>query len=121
MHNIIKKALSDEHVLIAKCIFKGMTNAQIADKINCSQSSVSYKLNALFSKYNAKNKIEFIIHIFAQIMSSNKERIKIQEETIKYYEKEIENIKKIIIGLLKNRRHPENYQYWCLEAKKHFN
>ena len=51
MSDKAKDKLSENQSLIVKCVFKGMTIAQIAKKIHCSQSSISYHLNILYSKY----------------------------------------------------------------------
>ena len=120
MHDIFNKNLPDEHILIAKYIFKGYTNSQIAQKINRSTSGASYKIYSLFEKYKAKNRIEFIVNIFAKIINIKKEEIQKQEELIMNYENKIECIKKIIVGLIKNKSNSDNFKYWCSEAKKHF-
>ncbi len=84
----MKKNLRDrimrEHRFIAKCIFQGLTIAQIAKKLGCSESTVSNRLNSLFKKYKAKNRFEFIISVFGQIIENQK---------ILYNKIEVENLK----------------------------
>lgn len=81
-----------EHRFIAKCIFQGLTIAQIAKKLNCSESTVSNRLNGLFKKYKAKNRFEFIISVFGQIIENQKEMYnKVHTENLKL-RKSIENL-----------------------------
>ncbi len=92
----MKKNLQDrimrEHRFIAKCIFKGLTIAQIAKKLNCSESTVSNRLNGLFKKYKAKNRFEFIISVFGQIIENQKTiQQKVELENLKL-RKSIENL-----------------------------
>ena len=83
-----------EHRVIAKCIFKGLTIAQIAKKLDCSESTVSNRLNTLFRKYKAKNRFEFVISVFGQIIENQKNvQQKIELENL--------NLKKTINTLLK--------------------
>lgn len=72
MKKNMKDRIMREHKIIAKCIFKGLTIAQIAQKLNCSESTVSNRLNGLFKKYKAKNRFEFIISVFGQIIENQK-------------------------------------------------
>ena len=81
-----------EHRFIAKCIFQGLTIAQIAKKLNCSESTVSNRLNGLFKKYKAKNRFEFIISVFGQIIENQKEMYnQVHTENLKL-RKSIENL-----------------------------
>ena len=96
-----KKNLQDrimcEHRFIAKCIFQGLTISQIAKRLNCSESTVSNRLNGLFKKYKAKNRFEFIISVFGQIIENQK---------IIQHKIELENLKlrKSIETLLKKTK-----------------
>ena len=48
MRKVFKEKLVEEHKLITKCIFSGLTIAQIANKLNYSQSTVSNRMNSLY-------------------------------------------------------------------------
>ena len=113
-----KSKFTKEHVDIAKYIFKGLTIAQIAQKTNCSASNVSYKLNALFKKYNASNRFQFIISVFSEIINSHKITINSKNLELAKLEVELEKLKEITQNLIKNKNNKENYSYWELEAQK---
>ena len=119
MENIKHKQLSSEQALIAKYIFKGYTIAQIASKLNCATSTVSYKMQALFEKYNSKNKLDFMLNIFSHMNNSNKQILDKKNHEIARLEVKYEDLKDILCGLVKNRKNEEHYTYWLNQAKKH--
>lgn len=110
--------MTKEHICIAKYIFKGLSPAQIANKMSCSISSVFYKTNALYAKYNVKNRFEFVISVFSEILDKNKQTIDSKNKELAKLEIELEKIKKITCNLLKYKDHKEHYSYWEAEAKK---
>ncbi len=117
MSNVFNQDLSIEQLKIAKSILKGKTHAQIAYELNCSTSSVAYKINNLFEKLNVKNRAEFTTIVISQIIKNNKEMINSQKELIRKYEKEKKNLKSIIANLLTSKNDNSNYQFWCDKAK----
>ncbi|MBQ4646492.1 MAG: helix-turn-helix transcriptional regulator [Candidatus Gastranaerophilales bacterium] len=113
------KALSENHSKIVKCIFKGMTIAQIAKEMYCSQSCVSYHISSLYAKYKAKTRSEFILSVFGEIMDKYKSLIDLKNSKIIYLNKQNINIKKILEGLIINQENKEAFEYWVLQAQKY--
>ena len=110
--------LSENQSLIVKCIFKGMTIAQIAKQIHCSQSCVSYHISSLYEKYKAKTRSEFILTVFAQIVDNYKSLIDLKNSKVTYLLAQNNKLKKILANLLDDEKTPDDHNYWVLEAKK---
>ena len=91
--------LSSSESLIVKCIFKGMTIAQIAKQIHCSQSCVSYHLNSLYTKYKAKNRNEFILSVFGEIIDNYKSLIDLKNSKLSYLLAQNAKLKKMLFEL----------------------
>ena len=119
MENIKNKKLTQEQAKIAKYIFKGYTISQIASKMNCATSTISYKMQSLFERYNSKNKLDFMLNVFSHMNNINKQTLYEKNHEIASLEVKYENLKNIIYGLIKNRKNEENYAYWLGEANKH--
>lgn len=113
-----ENTLSNQHFKLVKCIFQGMTIPQIAQNMCCSQSCISYHLNQLYSKYKAKGRNEFVLNVFGEIIDNYKNTISQKEESETSLQKQIENSKKILKGLILNKKNPELFEYWSLEAQK---
>lgn len=110
--------LSKEHLQYAKCIFSGMTIPQIAKKLYCSQSNVSYHLGQIYAKYKAKNRHEFMLCIFSEILNNYKTKIfkkELQEEILS---EKINLLKNNLSKLILNKNNPELFDYWTNEARK---
>jgi DNA-binding CsgD family transcriptional regulator len=118
MSKTIYSKFTKEHINIAKYIFKGLTISQIAQKMCCSNSNVSYKMNALFKKYNVKNRFQFVISVFSEIVNSHKNTIDSKNYELAKLEVELEKLKEITQNLIKNKNNKENYSYWEQEAQK---
>ena len=119
---MLKKAdrnLSENQSKIVKCIFKGMSIAQIAKEMYCSQSCVSYHINSLYSKYNAKTRSEFILSVFGEIIDNYKSLIDLKNSKILYLASQNVKLKKIIQGLLNYNNKSDDLEYWSSEAKKY--
>ncbi len=71
-----------EQKLITACLMKGMTQKQIAKKLNCANSSASYKTRQLFKEWNAHDRHEFIVNIFTNIILKYKKEIEKLKITI---------------------------------------
>jgi len=119
MKETLNNKLSKQHFCLVKCIFKGMTIPQMAEKICCSQSSVSYHLNQLYTRYKAKNRNEFILTIFGEIIDNYKTTITDKEVKEFFLKKEIEILKKVLKNLIINKKNSELFEYWTLEAQKY--
>lgn len=118
MPKTVNSKFTKEHISIAKYIFKGFTIAEIAQKINCSTSNVSYKMNALFKKYNVNNRFQFVISVFSEIVNNHKTTIDFKNQELAKLEVELEKLKEITQNLIKNKNNKENYSYWEQEALK---
>ncbi|MBQ8847473.1 MAG: hypothetical protein IJ003_00845 [Candidatus Gastranaerophilales bacterium] len=112
MKNDFRKKLSFEHKCITKFIFQGLTIAQIAKKMNYSQSTVANRMNSLFRQYSSKTRMEFVMSVLGEIIQNNKTNLEAQEERLKCLEKEIAQSKEILSGLIKNLDNKENKEYW---------
>ena len=115
----VKDKLSNNQSLIVKCIFKGMTIAQIAKQIHCSQSCVSYHINSLYAKYNAKNRSEFILSVFSEIIDNYKSLIDLKNSKISYLLAQNSKLKKILSNLSDMEKNSDTREYWVLEAQKY--
>lgn len=113
------KNLSENQSKIVKYLFKGMTIPQIAKELCCSRSCVSYHINALYSKYKAKNRSEFILSVFGDILDKYKNAF--EKTQAKFISKEIENneLKKIIKALISNLNNPINLENIIVQADKY--
>ena len=118
MSKTVYPKFTKEHISIAKYIFKGLTIAQIAQKINCSTSNVSYKMSALFKKYNVNNRFQFVISVFSEIVNSHKNTIETKNYELAKLETENERLKEITHNLIRHKNNKENYSYWEHEAQK---
>ncbi|MBR5304032.1 MAG: ArsR family transcriptional regulator [Candidatus Gastranaerophilales bacterium] len=119
MSDKAKDKLSENQSLIVKCVFKGMTIAQIAKKIHCSQSSISYHLNILYSKYKAKTRNEFILSVFGEIIDNYKSLIDLKNSKIEYLFAQNNKLKKILNNLTNKNNTSDMQEYWISEAKKY--
>ena len=102
MRKVFKEKLVEEHKLITKCIFSGLTIAQIANKLNYSQSTVSNRMNSLFEKYNAKTRFEFILSVFGEVLGENKNKIYKREAKIAKLSDEIYQLTSILSAINEN-------------------
>ena len=61
-----------EQKILTKCIFEGKSLIEISNIMHKAKSSISYKLAKLFKKYNAKNRHEFIVNMFCDVIEKYK-------------------------------------------------
>lgn len=112
--------LSENQSKIVKCIFKGLSLAQIAKEMFCSQSCISYHVNSLYAKYNAKNRSEFILSVFSEILDNYKSLLDLKNSKIAYLVAQNKKLKRVILGLLENKNKSDAFEYWASEAKNCF-
>ncbi len=86
----------EENKLLISYIFKGMTNYEIAEKLNYSRSGVAYKVNKLFSDFKAKNRVDFIVQILSEVIKSKKQELKNEIKKQKTLNAENKRLKNII-------------------------
>lgn len=95
-----------ENILIKECksiiryIIEGDTNLEIARKLNYSKSTVSLRMKYIFDRYGAKNKIEFIVYIFSDLINRNKRKLQSCKNENAILCEKIEKIKKVINEIL---------------------
>ena len=121
MKKVYNKKLIEEHKLITKCIFNGLTIAQIAKKLNYSQSTVSNRLNGLFEKYNAKTRFEFILSVFGEVVNENKDKILKKDAKIEQLSNEVFQLTTILKSLIHNVDDKKNLTFWLKKGKEFLN
>lgn len=83
MKKRLRSKLEAQNGFVTKCILKGMTIVEIAEKLDCSTSTVSNRIKKIFKKYEAKNRSEFILNVLAEIIK--KDRDTIQKKELQIY------------------------------------
>ena len=119
MYKKTKINLSENQSRIVKCIFKGMTIPQIASELSRSQSCISYHINLLYEKYKAKNRSEFVLSVFGDILDRYKNAFeKLQSEIISLKSQNSE-MKKIIKALMLAKDNQDCFEDTILQAEKY--
>ena len=118
MKKVYNKKLMEEHKLITKCIFSGLTIAQIAKKLNYSQSTVSNRMNSLFEKYSAKTRFEFILSVFSEVINENKNKILKRDAKIEKLSDEILQLTIILKSIINNFDDKKNCSFWLKRGKE---
>ncbi len=119
MYKKTKINLSENQSRIVKCIFKGMTIPQIASELCRSQSCISYHINLLYEKYKAKNRSEFVLSVFGDILDRYKNAFeKLQSEIISLKSQNSE-MKKIIKALMLAKDNQDCFEDTILQAEKY--
>ena len=113
MKNSFKNKLEAENRFVTKCILKGMTIAQIAQRLDCSTSTVSNRIKKIFKKYNAKNRSEFTLNVLAEIIK--KDRNLLQEK-----ESELTRHHQILSDIFKLKNNKEQLQEYILHIENLF-
>lgn len=109
--------LSDAHKKIMRYLLSGLSRAEIARKMNFSISSVSIKLSELFTEYNAKNKYDFILNIYGEIINDKKCEIKSLNSVIKNTKIEIKNLKTFLKNIIKSENNKNKLSFWINRTK----
>lgn len=117
MYDFSKDKHAIEHKLITKCIFQGLTIAQIADKMHCSQSTVSNRMSTLFEKYNAKTRFEFVLGVLGEIIRNNKIVVEQNSCEIEDLKSQLEDLTSILTNIILNMNNKESFEYWIKAAK----
>lgn len=68
----LKNEIENEHKQLTKLIFQGKTITQIAQEMNYSRATASNHIYALYEKYEAKNRLEFVINVLAKVIQKYK-------------------------------------------------
>ena len=110
--------LSREYKFITKCIFEGLTIAQIAAKLNYSQSTVANRLNTLFKRHSAKTRIEFIMSVVGQIIDTYKTQIYLSDEKINKLQTDLFKTKKLLSSLINSLSNKTLCEKITLEVKE---
>jgi len=110
MKKINSLTLENEQEAITKYLIKGLTIKEMSEKLMCSTSSVSYKLNKLFKKHRVETRREFIYGIIGQILDNKTKEINAKNNTIKEF-------RSIIHNLSQNKDNSETFSVWENKAK----
>ncbi len=117
MYESMNEKYKHEHKIITKCIFQGLTIAQIAKKLCCSQSTVSNRMNTLFEKYNAKTRFEFVLGVMGEIVRNNKLILKEHAYEIEDLKSKVDDLTTILTNIIVNKNNKESFEYWINEAQ----
>ena len=79
MSKIAKKSELCGCKVVVRYILQGLSRDEISKVICCSRSAVSYKIAKLFKLYNVKNKHEFIIKVFSELLDKKNKIIEKQK------------------------------------------
>jgi len=118
MKKDFKKKLAFEHKVITKCIFSGLTIAQIAKKLNYSQSTVSNRMNSLFEKYSARTRFEFILSVFSDVINQNKQVNEQFGRKIQQLSEENERLTSVLSNIVKNMDDTKACRFWIKNGKE---
>ena len=116
MKKSIQKNITETKIL-TKAIFQGFTIENMANVLNCSKSSVSYKMAKLFKKYQAKNRIDFALKIFSEILDKTKEKLEKEIKKTFYLDKINSEQNTIIVNLIVNRKNENQLNFWLDKAE----
>lgn len=103
---------------VAKYIFLGLSNMQIAKKLNCSLSTVAYRSSVLFKQHGVKTRERFIVKVLSEILETNKQKILNAQVEIERLKENSQTLKDIIYGII-TASNKEKYAFWFNEAKRH--
>lgn len=121
MKKQFSEKLDKDQVRIAKFIFKGLTIAQMAKELNCSQSAVSYRMNSLLKKYNSKSRFDFILSVLGEIIDNHKQKLDHEVNCNVFLKMRNRKANEILSGIVNSKPNSEGSIYWLLEAKKYLN
>ena len=119
MRKNVAVARSDEQNEIMEYLFQGLTISQIARKMHCASSTVSYQLSLLYAKYGVNTRSEFLVKIYSDIIDNYKNLINLKDTRILSLEHKLSLIKNVLSSLLNNQANPGIFDYWASEAKRH--
>ena len=119
MRKNVAVARSDEQNEIMEYLFQGLTISQIARKMHCASSTVSYQLSLLYAKYGVNTRSEFLVKIYSDIIDNYKNLINLKDTRILSLEHKLSLIKNVLSSLLNNQTNPGIFDYWASEAKRH--
>lgn len=120
MNKMVDKSISEDNKIITKYLLLGLSRSEIAKKMNFSVSTVAYKLNKLFNSYNAKNRHEFLLSIFSEIIRDKKTEIKAKDSKVKELNDEIKNLKMFLINIVNSNKNNEKLLFWIKKTKAYF-
>lgn len=64
-----------EKKIITRCLLEGKNFKEIAAKLHCAKSTVSYKTRKLFNEFKAADRYEYVVNIFSEMIRKLKEKI----------------------------------------------
>ncbi len=117
MNELNIEKIENEYKVITKYIFQGLTTSEIALKMNCSRSTIANRMTALFEKYSAKTRFEFILGVLGEIVRNNKFRVDRKKRQIKQLQKEKEMLYGILRNIIINKNNKNKFDFWINEAE----
>lgn len=100
--NLLKE--KEEYKILASCIFKGMSNNDIARELNYSRSCIAYKINKLFNTFNVNSRTEFIIQTLNKLINSKQNQLISEIEKSEKLFQENQKLKRILKDISKNQK-----------------
>lgn len=110
------KKFEQEQKTITKYIFNGLSTGEIAKKMNYSRSTISYRINMLFEKYYAANRLEFVITILAQVIESHKVKINENKRIIDNLASDLEVYRTLLKNIVSDYKKDNSLHHWINEA-----
>lgn len=120
MKRNLKEKTMRENKLITKCIFHGLTTAQIARLLNYSQSTVSKRLAGLFDKYSAKTRCEFILGVLGEVIDKNNLTLDAKRLEVDILNEKIDALKSLFGKMKKNKDNLKELRNGLLEVESVF-
>ncbi|MBR1616915.1 hypothetical protein IJ670_02070 [bacterium] len=100
--------IKQENKKLLGCILKGYSIEKTAQILYCSKSCVSYRTANLLRIIGVKTKFEFIIKIFSEILSKNKNEIKEKNKEIDILRKELNKLNRLLKQIILNIENKDN-------------
>lgn len=76
----------DEEKTIISCLLNGETLKQIANKLNLAKSSIQYRTQKIFKKYEVEDRYELAMKIYKNNLSkliAEVQRLQVENENLK--------------------------------------
>ena len=96
MNKKLSPKIKREYKTITFCILNGMSNIEISKYLNYSKSTIAYKINKLFSLFNAANRVDFVLKILEKRIKEKEEQLKNEIKKNNELKSENKKLKKII-------------------------
>ena len=96
MNKELSPKIKREYKTITFCILSGMSNIEISKYLNYSKSTIAYKINKLFSLFNAVNRVDFVLKILEKRIKEKEDQLKNEIKKNNHLVSENKKLKKMI-------------------------